>query len=120
MFIVLVVFLVVQVSLMDCPGKYDKFLQVLTDARKQGWKPSKVGTLCMCEMSGLGFFRPLHGFLSSLLAQIYQKIGVLLHDWPHLMRLFTEFLRPGDTPDAKLVRTTILPLTGMGEEMEAE
>ena len=31
---------------MDCPGQYDQFLQVLTDARKQGWKPGKVWVVC--------------------------------------------------------------------------
>ena len=27
---------------MDCPGQYDKFLHVLTEARKQSWRPGKV------------------------------------------------------------------------------
>lgn len=65
-------------------------------AKRENWTPSKVhATRIKC-----GCPRLTKHFSFN---QVYRKVQLILQPWPHLLKLFTEFLEPQDCIEANAV-----------------
>ena len=65
---------------MDSPGTYERFLRVLTEARNHDHRQSKVcSNECVIDAA-------------LLCLQVFDSVRIVLEPWPHLIKLFTEFI----------------------------
>ena len=86
----------VQAELSGAPKVYDEFLKALLQAKELQWSPKQVCPVRSCVVAAVT------GECCSCL-QIYTRMVAILEDWPHLVRIFADFLSPQDAADVNAV-----------------
>ena len=54
--------------------------------------------------------QPVICFLFCVLCQLFHKVQQILQPWPHLIKLFTEFMEPQDCLEAQVVSSVLMYL----------